>query len=129
MQRTKCHRVWRFALLAFFGLPSYFATYTIAMWKDPLFSAGIVVLSLLVFDLVASEGQILKVEKAWLPMFTLACLTTALLRSNGILVVILLAAGLIALSLNRQRNCEKPAITATSIAIAALLVTGQHSAH
>lgn len=57
-------------------------------------------------------------------MFTLACLATALLRSNGILVVILLAAGSIALSLNRQRSCEKPAITATSIAIAALLVTG-----
>lgn len=124
MQRTKCHRVWRFALLAFFGLPSYFATYTIAMWKDPLFSAGIVVLSLLVFDLVASKGQILQDEKAWLPMFTLACLATALLRSNGILVVILLAAGLIALSLNRQRSCKKPAITAASIAIAALLVTG-----
>lgn len=124
MQRTKCHRVWRFALLAFFGLPSYFATYTIAMWKDPLFSAGILILSLLTFDLIASKGRILKLEKAWLPTFVLVCLATALLRSNGILVIMALAAALVALSLRKQDSCKKPAITATSIAIAVLLVTG-----
>lgn len=124
MQRTKCRRIWRLALLAFFGLPPYFATYTIAMWKDPLFSAGILILSLLTFDLIASKGRILKLEKAWLPTFVLACLATALLRSNGILVIMALAAALIVLSLRKQDSCKKPAITATSIAIAALLVTG-----
>ena len=124
IQRTKCHRIWRFALLAFFGLPPYFATYTIAMWKDPLFSAGILILSLLTFDLIASKGRILELEKAWLPTFILACLATALLRSNGILVILVLAVALIALSLKRQSSCKKPAIIATSIAIVALLVTG-----
>lgn len=124
MQRTGCHRIWRFVLLAFFGIPPYFATYTIAMWKDPLFSAAVLMLTLLIFDLVASKGRVLQTEKAWLPVFALSCLVACLFRSNGILVVILLAVVLAAMALRCRSAYKKPAAIGAATAIAAMLLTG-----
>lgn len=124
MQRTGCRRIWRFVLLAFFGIPPYFATYTIAMWKDPLFSAAVLMLTLLIFDLAASKGRVLQTEKAWLPAFALSCLVACLFRSNGILVAILLAVVLAAMTLRGRSAYKKPVVIGAATAIAALLLTG-----
>lgn len=40
MQRSGTRKVWAIALVAVFGITPYIATYSIAMWKDPLFSAA-----------------------------------------------------------------------------------------
>ena len=124
MQRTGCRRIWRFVLLAFFGIPPYFATYTIAMWRDPLFSAAVLMLTLLIFDLAASKGHVLQTEKAWLPAFALSCLVACLFRSNGILAAILLAVVLAAMALRSRSAYKKPAAIGAATAIAALLLTG-----
>lgn len=104
--------------------PPYFATYTIAMWKDPLFSAAVLMLTLLIFDLAASKGHVLQTEKAWLPAFALSCLVACLFRSNGILVAILLAVVLAAMALRSRSAYKKPAAIGAATAIAALLFTG-----
>ena len=58
VQRLGARKVWGNALAAVFGITPYIATYSIAMWKDPLFSAAIVVITVLLFDLVATKGAI-----------------------------------------------------------------------
>lgn len=57
MQRTRIARWWRAILVAVFGLAPYIATYSIALWKDPLFSAAIVVVTVLLFDFVSTSGK------------------------------------------------------------------------
>ena len=95
MQRASLRRAWRILLVAIFGLTPYIATYSIAMWKDPLFSAAIVVASVLIADLILTGGKIASRSKLWLPVFAICCIAIALLRSNGILIDALLCVALI----------------------------------
>ena len=45
-------------MVAFYGLSPFFACNSIAMWKDPIFSATICVWTLVIFDFVLSEGAV-----------------------------------------------------------------------
>lgn len=67
MQRSGIRKAWATALVAVFGITPYIATYSIAMWKDPLFSAAILVITVLLFDLIATKGTIAATSKAWIP--------------------------------------------------------------
>lgn len=86
MQRTRIARFWRAILVAAFGLAPYIATYSIALWKDPLFSAAVVVITVLLFDFANTNSSIARTSKAWIPLFALCCLAIAFLRSNGLLI-------------------------------------------
>ena len=95
MQRLSLGWVWRLFLVALFGVVPYIATYSIAMWKDPLFSAALAVVSVLVADFILTNGKIARTSKLWLPLFAACCLAVALLRSNGFLVDALLCVALV----------------------------------
>ena len=92
MQRSRCRGIWRVLLVALFALPPYVATYSIAMWKDPLFSLALALLCILLFDFVASSGDIATKSKAWLPVIVCCLLIVLFFRSNGVFVVALVAA-------------------------------------
>lgn len=129
MQRSGIRKVWAIAPVVAFGITPYIATYSIAMWKDPLFSAAIVVVTVLLFDLVATKGTIAATSKSWIPLFALESIVIVFLRSNGIAIEALLLASLLAYAiLNRKRsNCRILAAVSAipAIAIAAsLLITG-----
>ena len=64
IQRSGIRKVWAIALVVAFGITPYIVTYSIAMWKDPLFSAAIVVITVLLFDLVATKGTIAATSKS-----------------------------------------------------------------
>lgn len=129
VQRLGARKVWAIALIAVFGITPYIATYSIAMWKDPLFSAAIVVITMLLFDLVATKGAIAKTSKAWIPLFAFESIVIVFLRSNGIAIEAILLVGLLACAiLNRKRSdCKMLTVVSAipAIAIAAsLLITG-----
>lgn len=86
VQRTGARGWCRIVLVALFGLTPYIVTYSIAMWKDPLFSAAIVLATVLLFDFMKSEGRIARRSKSWILLFSLSCFVIAFFRSNGILV-------------------------------------------
>lgn len=129
VQRLGARKVWAVALIALFGITPYIATYSIAMWKDPLFSAAIVVITVLLFDLVATKGAIATTSKAWIPLFAFESIVIVFLRSNGIAIEALLLVGLLAYAiLDRKRSDSRmlavvSAIPAIAIA-ASLLITG-----
>lgn len=120
--------VWRILLVALFGLTPYIATYSIAMWKDPLFSAALVVASILIADLILANGKIIRESELWLPVFATCCVAIALLRSNGVLVDALLCVALAIYAFtiaaeNRRLSIFACLIPASAIAIN-LLLTG-----
>lgn len=129
MQRTRIARWWCAILVAVFGLAPYIATYSIALWKDPLFSAAIVVVTVLLFDFVSTSGKITHNSKAWIPMFAICCIIIAFLRSNGLLIDAGVFAALLLCSAKRTTSLRRaPANAITAIPLAAialnLLVTG-----
>lgn len=130
IQRTGVRGWCRVALVILFGLTPYIATYSIAMWKDSLFSAAIVLATVLLFDFVKSGGSIARKSKSWIPLFALSCFIIAFLRSNGVLVDlgILLALTAISLFKRGKRSGHTTDWVATAIpacALAAnLIITG-----
>ena len=108
-----------------------FATYSIAMWKDPLFLAAILVITVLLFDLVATKGTIATTSKAWIPLFALESIAIVFLRSNSIAIEVLLLASLLAyvvlnkkdrlreacgnIGNSRNSNCRQPSHDRTHI--------------
>lgn len=119
-------------LLAIFGLTPYVATYSIAMWKDPIFSASLVALTPLLMDLVLSRGRIVRHRKAWLPCFSFLLVTMVFTRNNGIYIAIMLLLALLIMSVFwhvKRRDYEHIGLHTTSMvlfgtAIAYFLVTG-----
>ena len=71
----------------YFVCNSLFAYYAIAMWKDPLFCGFLFLMSLYIFDIIKSKGEVLKDNKKIL-YFVLLNFLIAFLRNNGIFILI-----------------------------------------
>ena len=89
---------WQFCILLtiFFGLTPFFAQISIAMWKDPIFSAAILLWTLLLLDHIRPPDNSEKQKKfPWFQMDwrfflkgTLLLLLICLSRNNGIYIAI-----------------------------------------
>ncbi len=81
---------------AAFALLSIFPLHAVSMWKDGLYAAFVLRVSLLLFDVVASRGAALE-EPAMLIRLALWGLAVCLVRSNGIYVMLCVWVALLAL--------------------------------
>ena len=77
---------WGVGFLLVYGLNPYVAADSIAMWKDPLFSAAIMIWSLLLCDLGLTSGKIFESRK-WRASFFIIALVILFWRNNGFCVV------------------------------------------
>lgn len=107
---TRCdlNKYWMGVLIVIFACTPYIASYSIAMWKDPAFSVSIMMLTLLIADLILTNGGIAK-ERSWLLLFAGFSLFSVFLRSNGIFVVALVGIVFLILFLERRRQSQKRA--------------------
>lgn len=71
----------------FFAFNTIFMCYAITMWKDPMFSLALLLISLHLFDIVNSNGKLLKNNKSIL-IFIIFVFAIAFLRNNGIYIII-----------------------------------------
>lgn len=74
-------------VLLFYGLNPVVAMYSITMWKDVIFSAGIVLLCLFLFDVALEKGKVLGEN----PKMIQLCILFAIVcfgRNNGIYIVV-----------------------------------------
>lgn len=78
-------------MLLCFGLTPTFGAFSIAMWKDPVFTAAFLVHSLCLGDLVISRGRCVR-SIGWLALFFLSSLVAMLLRNNGMYVILVIGA-------------------------------------
>ncbi len=101
--RARLGRGWVIALIILYGLNPYVAADSIAMWKDPLFSAALVVWSLLLADLALSGGEAAR-RRSWLAVFSLLTLVLMFWRNNGFCAVLGAVPFLFAAALRRPRT-------------------------
>lgn len=98
----------RVCFARFFGLTPYVATYSVAMWKDPIFSAALVGLTPLLFDFVLSRGGIVQENKFWLPCFLLLLVVIVFMRNNGPYIAIAVLIVLLGMALYfHKRSCQE----------------------
>lgn len=96
---------WSIAIAIASGMTPYIATYSIAMWKDPFFSCGIVLLTLFLADRFIFKEEI-KASKVRL--FSLAAILALICfsRNNGVYIVLATwaALGITLLARGRKRK-------------------------
>lgn len=106
-------------VLLYAGNP-YVATYSIALWKDPLFSCALVVLTLLLADFACSRFSRAVLTSASLVRLAVFGLLVTMLRNNGWPVVMGLAVVLLALAFVawRKRSARRIDFLRTAFAAA-----------
>lgn len=114
------------ALVALFGVAPYFATYAIALWKDPLFTVGVIWMSVLAADLAAPLSPLGISRSGNAPVrriigFAAACLLAMFMRNNGVYVVCATWLALAALALLHRRTPTGTALRRAVIACAACI--------
>ena len=122
-ERGRLHWYGRAALALVFGLDPYVAALSIAMWKDPFFSAAVVLWTMQLADLVLPAETDAKKSVWWRLRFFLLALLVLFSRNNGFTAVLGGAAGLLVLCLCRRKGSGtlRPALHLT---LGALLLWG-----
>lgn len=69
----------------FFVANTVFASYAIIMWKDPLFSGFVFLMTLYIFDIIEQNGEPLK-KISGIIKFVILSLLIAFFRNNGIYI-------------------------------------------
>ncbi len=91
-------------LVAMYGVSPFFAQNSIAMWKDPMFSATFILWTLKLCDYILLKGDVVCCDKCfWLKYATILILI-CFLRNNGIYIVLFseLAFGIVAFLLHHS---------------------------
>ena len=114
LRENGAHKVYIAAVIAFYALEPLFASYAIALWKDPLYSALLLLLSIQLYTVLRSGS----IDRHMLIRMLLTALGAAFFRNNGIYVVIVAAAAL-AIALRNHRKL----VTASFAGIIALYFT------
>lgn len=83
-----------FAVIFYYIINTVFASYNIIMWKDPLFSNFLFLYMIKLYEIVESNGELLKSKKTIIGLIILNILI-ALFRNNGIYVLAIIACILI----------------------------------
>lgn len=82
--RLRVSSRWSWLLVVYFGLSRYCALYSIALWKDPLFSCCLVLMVTMLADAVMGKGSLSSALR--LLVFGALALGVMLLRNNGLYI-------------------------------------------
>lgn len=110
------------AMTALFGLVPYFASYSVAGWKDPVFSVSVAVLSVMLLDdaIHSKEKHALRSIAAYWGML----LMTAFSRTNGIGVIACVAIWQLVCLIARKaaKRALRPGMLAATLASIAVFI-------
>lgn len=124
IERLSVRKQFVWFMVAIFGISPYIATYSIALWKDPVFSCSICIICVILADAVlAREAALSQFQKIALCLLSLAAM---LFRNNGVyivlLLVLLLAVAFIVSHIRKQSFKYVPIFIPLCISLAAYLV-------
>lgn len=80
-----------FALALFFGMCSYLASFSIALWKDPIFSSAGLLLCLCLADLAWSKGTV-STGRGWRLLYFVSSILFVFFRNNGLYILLFMLA-------------------------------------
>lgn len=117
------------AVVAFYGFVPFFAQNSIAMWKDPIFSATIMVWSLMLIDYVLSCGKVVQQQRFFLVKHLVFLMIICFWRNNGRYVVLLFEAVLLFYWLFHRKKqviiaCKRMLISTGCCLLAVAIITG-----
>lgn len=108
------------ASLLFFAIPQTFAMQAVVMWKDPLFTAFLLLLTMQLADAAQSQGKLL-CNQTFLVKWVLLLLGIIFFRNNGLYI----AAGLLVLlPIVYRRQAKRVCLATLSVIVASCIVTG-----
>ena len=87
--RGRLKPLWAVAIALAFGLCSYVGAFSVALWKDPIFTCAGVLITLCLADLAWSHGMVASKRKTWVFLLVASSLLFVFLRNNGVFVVLL----------------------------------------
>lgn len=122
--------VWGCAMVTgFYGCVPFFAQNSIAMWKDPIFSATLMVWTILLCDVVLSGGRMAQERKFFYTGHVLCLAVLCLSRNNGFYIGLLLEGVLLAYWLcSRKQQAaavwKKMLVRTGCVLLAAGILTG-----
>lgn len=124
IERLSVRKQFVWLMVAIFGISPYIAAYSIALWKDPVFSCSICIICVILADAVlAREVASSQFQKIALCLLSLAAM---LFRNNGVYIVLalilLLAAVFIVAYVRKQSFKYVPILIPLCISFAAYLV-------
>lgn len=97
IERLGIRKQYVWLTVAIFGISPYFATYSIALWKDPVFSCSICIICVILADAaLAREVALSQFQKIALCLLSLLAM---LFRNNGVYIVLALVLLLVAVSI------------------------------
>lgn len=97
IERLGFRKQYVWLIVAIFGISPYIATYSIALWKDPVFSCSICIICVILADAVlAREVALSQFQKIALCLLSLSAM---LFRNNGVYIVLALVLLLVAVSI------------------------------
>ena len=76
--------------ILFFGLYPRIPIYALSLWKDSLFSIFLFLYSLFIFEIIYSNGVVLK-NKNNILLYCILCILVSLFRNNGYLLVVIMS--------------------------------------
>ncbi len=108
-----------------FGTSAYVAQYSIAIWKDPIFSVSVITFTICLVDAVYAENNLINVLWAYIKV-VVAGFLMIFSRNNGLYIIIavifILLASLVYYILKKERVLNM--IRVTAICIIVVLVSG-----
>ncbi len=121
--RGQLKSLWALPLTLLFALTPYIATYGMALWKDPLFSAAVILFTLCLADLIWSKGRTCCENKLWAVLFIVSSLGIVFLRNNGIFILVVCFIALVALYIARRKKQPSSGyVAASGMMLSVLLV-------
>ncbi|MBS5399814.1 MAG: hypothetical protein KHY08_12050 [Lachnospiraceae bacterium] len=89
--RMKLPKKFLVILIMFYGITPYFAQMSIAMWKDPIFSVTLAVLTVMLMDVLLSKGEILEKNLLFEGVYIILLCILIFVRNNGIYISFFMA--------------------------------------
>lgn len=121
-------------LMVFFAFVPFIPLNSIAMWKDPIFSASLTLWTLLLFDFVLSNGSIIKEKPRFIPIYIITLLILCFSRNNGFYIVLFsIVAFIFIIAINRRKkilyHTKKLLLSTISVAVFVGFITGPVYTH
>lgn len=110
--------------ISYFAFTPYYAQNSIAMWKDPVFSVVVALISTLLFDLIITKGTLVEKKMFWVK-YIFFTLLICFLRNNGLYLILFCELFIVIYVIAKKSKEFKKVSICTGIMIVAVwLITG-----
>ena len=109
------------ALAAFFGLHPIFSVLAVSTTKDTMFAAAVIWLALMIFKLIEAPEAFLSSKRNWI-IFILVTILTALVRNNGLFVLIFSLPALIAAAKGYRKKTALLSALSAAASVAVFMI-------